>query len=290
MMGWEGAWFFALLVIATLSTLWSLDWRTSLYVALQSWLAFELFLTLRGRPSVWRSFALGSVAALFLQVVIGIWQVVSQSTVFTMSLDLDWPGNIIPSMSGASVVQLVDGVRWLRAYGTFPHPNILGGWTLALLASLLALILLPSKRRLPALILFGAGLILLALTFSRSAWLGLVATAGILFIRRKRLDRKSLHLISATGVLCIALVFIPLRQMFFTRLFGTQIQTEQVSNFTRFWLVQRTGELIRQRPILGVGVGSYSLALSGHVPDFYDIEPVHNIPLLVWSELGLGVI
>jgi hypothetical protein len=288
MMGWEGAWFFALLVIAILSTLWSLDWRTSLYVTLQSWLAFGLFLTLCGRPSVWRSFALGSVAALFLQVVIGIWQVVSQSTVFTMSLDLDWPGNIIPSMSGASVVQLVDGVRWLRAYGTFPHPNILGGWNLALLASLLTLILLPQKRRLPALILFGAGLILLVLTFSRSAWLGLVATTGILFVRRKRLDRKSLHLISATGVLCIALVFIPLRQMFFTRLFGTQIQTEQASNFTRFWLVQRTGELIRQRPILGVGVGSYSLALSGHVPDFYDIEPVHNIPLLVWSELGLG--
>jgi len=288
MMGWEGAWFFALLVIATLSTLWSLDWRTSLYVALQSWLAFGLYLSLRGRPSAWRSFALGSAAALFLQVVIGGWQVASQSTAFTMNLGLDWPGVILPSISGASVVQLADGTRWLRAYGTFPHPNILGGWTLALLASLLTLLLLPPKRRIPALILFGAGLTLLVLTFSRSAWLGLVATAGILFIRRKRLDRKSLLLIFAIGMLCIALVFIPLRQMFFTRLVGNQIQTEQVSNFTRFWLVQRTGELIRQRPILGVGVGSYSLALSGHVPDFYDIEPVHNILLLVWGELGLG--
>lgn len=288
MIRWEGAWFFALLVIATLSTLWSLDWRTSLYVALQTWLAFGMYLSLRRRPGAWRPFAFGSVAALFLQAIIGIWQVVSQSTAFTMSLGLDWPGAIKPSMSGASVVQLADGMRWLRAYGTFPHPNILGGWTLALLASLLALILLPLKRRLPALILFGAGIVLLVLTFSRSAWLGLVAIVAILFLRRKQLDRKSLLLIFATGMLCIALILIPLRQMFFIRLLGTQVQTEQASNFTRFWLIQRTGELIRQRPIFGVGVGTYSLALSRHVPNFYDIEPVHNVPLLVWSELGLG--
>jgi len=286
--GWEGACFFALCVLASFSSLWSLDWRTSLYVALHGWLAFGLYLSMREMPQAWQPFALGSAAALLLQVIVGGWQVASQSTAFTMSLDLDWPGDILPSMSGASVVQLADGMRWLRAYGTFPHPNILGGWTLALLASLLTLILLPSKRRIPALILFGAGLILLVLTFSRSAWLGLVAIAAILFLRRKQLDRKSLLLLFVTSALCITLVFIPLRQIFFTRLANDQVQTEQVSTFTRFWLVQRTGELIRQKPVLGVGVGSYSLALSQHVADFYDIEPVHNIPLLAWSELGFG--
>jgi len=217
-----------------------------------------------------------------------MWQVASQSTAFTTSLGLDWPGNILPSISGASVVQLADGMRWLRAYGTFPHPNMLGGWTLVLLASLLTLILLPSKRRLPALILFGAGLILLVLTFSRSAWLGLTILGAVLLIRWKKFDRKSLLTVILTGMLCLILIFIPLRQMFFTRLANDHVQTEQVSNFTRFWLVQRTEELIRQKPVLGVGIGSYSLALSQYVAEFYDIEPVHNIPLLAWSELGLG--
>jgi len=286
--GREGIWLFALSLFASLSTFWSLDWRTSLYIALHGWLAFGLFLSLRETPQAWRPFVLGSVAALVLQAIIGAWQVVSQSTAFTMNLGLNWPGDILPSMSGASVVQLEDGMRWLRAYGTFPHPNILGGWTLVFLSSISTIILLPLKGRTLALILFGAGLILLVLTFSRSAWLGMVGLVAILFLRRKRLERKSLLWLFIISTVCIALVFIPLRQMFFTRLGNNEVQTEQVSNFTRFWLVQRTRELIQQSPVLGVGVGSYSLALSQHVAEFYDIEPVHNLPLLAWSELGLG--
>jgi O-Antigen ligase len=283
----EGAWLFTLCLLASLSTLWSLDWRISLYISLHTWLVFGLYLSLRERPQAWRPFAMGAVAALFLQILIGIWQVAVQATASTMALGLDWPGNLLPSMRGASVVQLADGARWLRAYGTLPHPNLLGGWTLVLLASLLTLILLPSKGRIPALILFNAGLVLLVLTFSRSAWLGLAMFVAVLLIRWKRLDRKSLLLLASSGLLCLALLVLPLRPLFFTRLVDNQVQTEQVSNFTRFWLVQRTWEIIRQKPFLGVGIGSYSLALSQHVADFYKIEPVHNLPLLVWSELGI---
>jgi hypothetical protein len=284
----EGVWLFALCALASLSTFWSLDWRTSLYVSLHGWLVFGLYLSLRDTPRAWRTFAIGSVAALLLQAFIGIWQFSAQSTAFSMSLGLDWPGDLLPSMSGASVVQLADGLRWLRAYGTFPHPNLLGGWTLALLASPLTLILLPSKWRIPALILFSTGLVLLVLTFSRSAWLGLAALSAVLLFRWKRLHRKSLIVLIATGLLCLALLFVPLRQMFATRLVVNQVQTEQVSSFTRLWLVQRTWEIIQKQPILGVGIGSYSLALSQHVAAFYDIEPVHNIPMLAWSELGPG--
>jgi O-antigen ligase len=205
-----------------------------------------------------------------------------------MDLGLDWPGELLPSMIGASVVQLADGTRWLRAYGTFPHPNLLGGWTLALLASALTLILLPSKWRIPALVLFASGLVLLVLTFSRSAWLGLAAIGAVLLFHWNRLDRKSLTILLAAGLLCLVLLFFPLRQVFATRLVDNQVQTEQVSGFTRLWLVQRSWEIIQKQPVLGVGVGSYTLALSQHVAAFYDIEPVHNIPLLIWSELGLG--
>lgn len=287
----EGAWLFALCALASLSVLWSLDWHTSLYVALHGWLAFGLYLSLRETPKAWRPFAIGCVAALLLQVMIGMWQFISQSTSFTMTLGLDWPGDLLPSMSGASVIQLADGMRWLRAYGTLPHPNLLGGWSLVLLASLLPLILLPSKGRIPLLILFNAGLALLVLSFSRSAWLGLAVAGSAILFHFNKLERKPLLWIAVTGLLCIVLLFFPLRQMFLTRLANSQAQTEHVSNFTRFWLVQRTWELIWQKPVSGVGIGSYSLALSGHVADFYDIEPVHNVPLLAWSELGLaGVI
>jgi O-antigen ligase len=283
-----GPWLFALCALASLSTFWSLDWRTSLYVSLHGWLVLGLYLSLRETPQAWRTFAIGSVAALLLQAIIGIWQFSAQSTAFSMALGLDWPGDLLPSLSGASVVQLADGTRWMRAYGTFPHPNLLGGWTIALLASSLTLILLPSKWRVPALVLFAAGLVLLVLTFSRSAWLGLAALGAVLLFQWKRLDRKSLMILIATGLLSLALLFIPLRHMFAIRLVNSQVQTEQVSSFTRLWLIQRTWEIIQKQPVIGVGIGSYSLALSQHVAAFYDIEPVHNIPLLAWSELGLG--
>jgi O-antigen ligase len=288
--GWGGggAWLFALCALASLSTFWSRDWRTSLYVSLHGWLAFGLYLSLRETPSAWRPLAIGSAAALLLQFGIGTAQFTAQSTAFSMAFGLEWPGGLLPAMSGASVVQLADGTRWLRAYGTFPHPNLLGGWTLTLLASLLTVILLPSKWRTPALVLFTAGLVLLVLTFSRSAWLGLAVLGAVLLFHWKRLDRKSLIILLTTGLLCLALLTIPLRQVFATRLATNQVQTEQVSSFTRFWLLQRTWEIIQQQPFLGVGIGSYSLALSQHVAAFYDIEPVHNIPLLAWSELGFG--
>ncbi len=281
-------WFFALCLLASLSVFWSLDWRTSLYVALHLWLAFGLYLALKESPRAWRTFALGSAAALLLQVIIGMWQFSAQSTAFTTLPGLDWPGSLVPAMSGASVVQLADGTRILRAYGTLPHPNLLGGWTVILLAALLTRILLPSKWRSPALALFAAGLALLALTFSRAAWLGLAALGAVILWRWKGFERKSLVLAAVTGLACLAALAIPLQKMFTARLTGSQAQTEQVSGFTRLWLVGRTWELIRQEPVFGAGIGSYSLALSQRVAQFYDIEPVHNLPLLAWSELGIG--
>jgi hypothetical protein len=279
-------WFFTLCVIASLSIAWSLDRRISLYIALHFWLAFGLYLSLRDRPGLWRPFAIGSAAALLLQAAIGIGQFTAQSTAFAMALGLDWPGSLVPAMSGASVVQLADGTRWLRAYGTLPHPNLLGGWTLVLLTSLLTLGLLPSKGKIPVPIPFAAGLVVLVLTFSRSAWLGLTALGAVILVRRKIFERKALVRLAIIGLAALTLLAIPLKEMLTARLVPNQIQTEQVSNYTRFWLIQRTWEIIQKSPIFGVGIGAYSLALSQHVALFYDIEPVHNIPLLIWSELG----
>ena len=280
-------WLLTLCMIATLSVIWSLDWRTSLYISLHLWVVFGLYLSLKSTPQSWRWFALGSGAALLVQVAIGAWQFIAQTTAFSMPLSLDWPGDLIPSMSGASVVQLTDGTRWLRAYGTFPHPNLLGGWTVVLLALLLTAIFTSPRGRSLMILLFNAGLALLALTFSRAAWLGLGASASVLLLHSRRLDRKKLLVLFFSAMLCLALLFLPLRSLAAARLAEPQVQTERVSSYTRLWLVQRTWEIIQQRPVAGVGIGSYSLALSQHVAKFYDIEPVHNLPLLVWSELGI---
>jgi O-antigen ligase len=127
---------------------------------------------------------------------------------------------------------------------------------------------------------------LIVLTFSRSAWLGLVFIGAGMLAQWKKLDPKKLRQLFLAGLFTVALLLIFLLPLFLTRLGAGEVQAEQVSSYTRLWLVQRTVEMFQENWLLGTGIGSYSLALSSHVADFYDIEPVHSLPLLVASELG----
>jgi O-antigen ligase len=280
------SWLFGLCLLATLSTFWSLDWRISLYTSLQLWLLFALFLSLRDTPAALRWFVLGSCAALFTQVVIGVWQFTAQSTFVNHPLGSIWPGDLVPSISGASIVQGANGLRWLRAYGTFPHPNLLGGFGLALLAGPLILFLTSTRWKIPLLVLYGLGIGLLTLTFSRGAWLGFTILFVVLLFHPKVISIRKILPALIMMLVVVGVLLALFSPLFFTRVTENQAQTEQVSSYTRLWLIQRTLELIRQRPLLGSGVETFSLALSNHVAQFYKIEPIHNIPLLVMSELG----
>lgn len=281
-------WLLGICTLASLSIMWSLDWRISLHVSFHLWLVFGLYLSLRDTPQAWRWFAFGSCAALMVQAIIGLTQFNTQSTTFTMALGLEWPGDLTPQIAGASVVQLADGTRWLRAYGTLPHPNILGGFILVFLAAPVTFFLIQPKRKVITLILFGVAIVLIALTFSRSAWVGFGTFALTILFHFRHFERKRLIALGLMSMLCLFILVIPFRQLFFTRVGDERAQTEQVSTYTRLWLIERTWEIIQEHPLLGIGVGNYSLTLSQHVADFYDIEPVHNTPLLIVSELGIG--
>jgi len=278
----------ALCLLASLSLLWSQDWRVSLYISLQAWLVFGVFLSLQDRPNAWRAFAWGSIAALGFESAIGCLQFATQSTGFTAALGLNWPGGLQPATAGASVVQLADGTRWLRAYGSLPHPNILGGLVVVLLAGAVAVYLADVKHRIGVAFLVGAGLILLVLTFSRSAWLALAAGALVLALHYRQLDRRRLLILAGIGLVSLALVAIPLRQLIFTRAGGSAVKTEEFSTLARSWLAQESWLMIRERPVLGWGAGSFIIELARRASYGYIVEPVHNVALLATSELGLG--
>jgi hypothetical protein len=277
-------WLLGLWLLATVSMLWSLDWRVSLYFSLHLGLCFGFYRVLRQEPQAWRWFALGCCAALVLQAVFATWQFAVQSTEVSLPLRLEWPGDLLPADRGASVVQLANGLRWLRAYGTLPHPNLLGGFGLIALSGPLALLF--TKRRVIPLVLFMAALAVLVLSFSRSAWLGMVALVAVVSLNWKRLRLKQLILPAVSSLVTLGVLLIWLSPLFLTRVVDSQVQTEQVSTYTRLWLVQQTLDLIRTRPLLGSGAGTYSIALAGQVAPIYQIEPVHDIPLLVTGELG----
>ena len=276
---------FALVMLASLSTVWSITPALSLYTAAHLWLMFGLFMSVRGEPESWRAIRFGCVAALILQSTIAGWEFLAQSTAFLAPLRLAWPGTLVPTTSGPSVVQVADGTRWLRAYGTLPHPNILGGFLLALMAGPLTIFLSHGTRRWWAAVLFGIAIIALVLTFSRSAWLGYMAGGMVIALHHRSLDRSRLRWLAAVALVCLIAAAVPLRSLIFTRAAGSQVPTEAGSTYERLVLRDRSLDLLRARP-LGLGVGAFVVGLATHFPDADPVEPVHNVVLLAASELG----
>jgi O-antigen ligase len=190
-------------------------------------------------------------------------------------------------MPGASVVELPSGLRILRAYGTLPHPNILGGLVLVTLLGPTTLFLSGKKPNYATLILLSLGLILLVLTFSRSAWVGLVVFVAILVVKSKHLDSRKLLLLISTIAVTLILAFFPLRDFFLTRVADQAVPTEQISKVGRTWLMQQALHMFQKSPVIGIGVGSFILELANTAVEGAPIEPVHNILLLITSELGI---
>ena len=280
-------WLGCLCLLSSLSILWSVDWRVSLSASLQLWLVFGLFYSLLDLPGSWRAFAAGGCAALFLQVVLGVWQVGVQSTAMMAPLGLNWPGVLNGTTAGASVVQLLDGTRWLRAYGSLPHPNILGGFAFVFLAFTIAIYLLSAKPHPLLVVLSSLGVILLLLTFSRSAWLAFAAFALVLGLQFPRFERKRLVILLVACMGGLLLVLIPGWHLMLGRVGNSSSQTEAFSILGRTWLTQESWLFIRERPFTGLGMSAFILELAFRAGYGYIIEPVHNIPLLITSELGL---
>ena len=278
---------FAFSLLSFFSILWSRDWRTSLYIAIQILLILLFILSLRDWADSWRFVLLGFCAALSIQFVIGIVEFITQSTAFLAPLHLNWPGPLDPSVRGAVVVQLPDGQSFLRAYGTLPHPNILGGFALIFLLGPIAFFLRKQQPNNLALLLLIPGIALLALTFSRSAWLALIVFAMVLVWKWKYFDRRRLMILLITIALSFIITLFPYRELVQARTVNTTSHTEEFSFIGRAWLNGEARKLIDEYPLTGVGIGSFIIELARRAGEGYVIEPAHNIFLLAAAELGL---
>ncbi|HJS20464.1 MAG TPA: O-antigen ligase family protein, partial [Anaerolineales bacterium] len=246
-----------------------------------------LIFSLRDWNHAWKPAMFGLCAALTFQIVAGFGSFALQSTAFLEPLEMKWPGLLDPSIRGASVVQLQNGLRILRAYGTLPHPNILGGFALICLLGPLSLFMSDQKIHVPALILYTLGLSLIVFTFSRSAWLGVAAFLFILLLKPKHLEWRRVILLIAVSVITIVITLYPLQELVFTRFSNAPVQTEHLSTFGRAWLTEQSLDMIRANPLFGVGIGSFILKLAEGAVEGAIIEPVHNVFLLFGAELGI---
>lgn len=175
-----------------MSVLWAENKSLAFYkwtILLEGIIVF-LFLAKKIIPK--KTAAIAFIAGALIQSVLAIYQFLTQK----ISAD-KWLGIAyhIPEQAGASVVE-TPLRRWLRAYGSLPHPNVLAAYLG--IALILFIIFIPFlieniyeeditlkkflkilfKNFLLALFFFflSAGILL---TFSRAVWLGLIITLAI---------------------------------------------------------------------------------------------------------------
>lgn len=284
------------------------------------------------------------------QSLMGIAQFIHNSS---LGFSLLGESIIGPNIDGVAKI-LISGEKHIRAYGTFPHPNILAGFLLIPLFMIIGefiqrkflptlsqpspfqkgeeslpaeeagarvgrdnvpcetfLCFIPKPALFAILLITGIGF---GLTFSRSAFLGLFIGLAIYFIWQLNDNIFSLSPFSKGGLRGISGIqssknpspAIPLQKgerrnywMFLYSLFFLLIFLFLIFKFTSVLSNQSlqerqlyqivSYETISGHPVVGVGIGQFILNEYTVHPELksWQYQPVHNVYLLIFSELGI---
>jgi len=191
----------------------------------------------------------------------------------------------------------------VRAYGTFSHPNSLAGF---LLVSLILWIKFKSSPNLfhnlplsPFLTRGGSvlwwgvawfGIIGIILTGSRTIWiLSIVSAIWLLWGKVKEIKNKR-----KIFFLIIALLFMVYKMIDYNYPIGSFLGGWDENGWLkRGQLNLASIEMIKKSPLFGVGVGNFLVNLPDYQKNnqIFWFQPVHNIGLLLMSEVGIiGVV
>ncbi|MDD3661790.1 MAG: O-antigen ligase family protein [Candidatus Dojkabacteria bacterium] len=227
---------------------------------------------------------------------------------YNRMLGLDWIGESIVQAGGysASSVYLPGGAH-VRGYGTFPHPNVLGGYLVMVYLVLIVRIekAFLERRTKVGLVLIAAAVLVLVgimVTWSRTAWLvaGVITATWVVHLLRKlawRVKKSILAVILVVGTAGLLWFFFgsgTIRGAVYSRLIE-QSSSSDISVTQRTELAGRAVDIFRENPVFGVGPGRFIIALSQD-PVLTDsgirlMQPVHNVFLLILAETGVvGII
>jgi hypothetical protein len=177
-----------------------------------------------------------------------------------------------PGIAKASL----QGIEFLRPYGTFSHPNSMGGFYLLLYFFIFTWQTAEKYVRLRTLLLF-ISTILIFFSFSKIA-IGtfLILNITYLILKRKEIGCK-LCIAARIGILTILAVIF------------ASAHGDPLSGGKRLDLMKDAFTIFSQYPIFGVGLGNYLVA-QNQFPikyAYFFLQPVHNIFLLLLAEGGI---
>lgn len=272
----------------------SVLWSEDMYLAVSSSVLFLLGITCFLLVSPWekRIFFTVFLLSMTVQSCFGLWQFLMQNTYFSSSIlgissHEAWLG-------GSSVIE--QSGRWIRAYGGFQHPNMFGGFlAIALLIGIQKYTDAQSPKKkwflLAVLsVLFSA----LIFTFSRNAWIGLVAGETIFIFYSLKTQSVRIFFQKIAPVLLLAVgistvFFATYNTLFFVRSGIEETRLEKKSLSDRISYIHESASIIRSHVWIGTGIGNYTGALRKKNPEqpIWQQQPVHNVPLLLWAETGI---
>lgn len=199
-----------------------------------------------------------------------------------------------PGIANASL----NGQLILRPYGTFPHPNVLGGFLL------IAMVLVISIFQFPIFIfkktIFGisllTGSIALLLTMSRAATIIWTILLIFYFLKHIRnLQVKIYNLQFQVKNVMLLMVFSCFISIYFFTPLGARFTSFTLSDeavVNRKELMEKSIMMIKSSPVYGVGVNNFLVNLpevkksATYSMNNY-LQPVHNIYLLIAAETGM---
>lgn len=210
--------------------------------------------------------------ALLFQSALGLYQFYAQKPLFAYPVLGET--QFVTAMKGVAQVDWL-GKKMVRAYGTTPHPNVLGAF---LVLGILTVSQTTTKNKNARIILILLSLCGLFFTFSRSAWLVLGLLGFFLWWQKGRW--RGLWFLSLGLILIATVHFFP----------WVYQQGQSPAWQERLFLIKTSLRTWQQAPLFGVGLGNSLIDLQkqgGLQGDFRFLQPVHNIYCLLLSEAGL---
>ena len=215
------------------------------------------------------------IASVAFQAVIGIVQYLAQHSI---GLKIFGESVLNPVASGVAVV-VADGERYLRAYGTFPHPNVLALWLVIGIWAFWYISNIKPQKSKVFYFMYALILIALVLTFSRTV-IALWSVSSIFLLRKQyfRLAMVTISIIAIISILVLPQIISRVR-----------ISSDDEAFVQRVFFNEQALAGTRDHLAIGNGIGQFVPILMRDL-HFYSrsiYQPAHNVYLLILYETGI---
>jgi O-antigen ligase len=220
-----------------------------------------------------------------LEAILGIYQFLAQK-----SLGLYRIGESHLNSNILGVAKIVShGTKFIRAYGTFPHSNILSAFLFTTILFSVYLLFISEKKWQKIFFSFAVLINIFALTTSFSrAGLGvtiLISVAYLGWLAFSRINLKKTLLIAGLVLIAFVASFATFHQFLFTRATVTDEAVKQRAFYNHIGV-----NIVKAFPWQGIGFGASVLHMQQFSPvtlEPWEIQPIHNYYLLAAAEIGI---